>query len=139
MLKRHEVEILLKAGHGKAEVARLAGVSLCSVKRITCGACRHVDMSMTVRNKASDRIGRPSTVGVPDIDRGDSAASTRGGLFSSMGPYPSFPAKPSMPRTTVPRVASQVDGPLTSFTAFVRVLHPWRAYSEPATARGSSR
>src|SRR5260370_694264 len=34
MLKRHEVEILLKAGHSKAEVARLAGVSLCSVKRI---------------------------------------------------------------------------------------------------------
>jgi len=27
MLKRHEVEILLKAGHAKAEVARLAGVS----------------------------------------------------------------------------------------------------------------
>jgi len=34
MLKRHEVEILLKASHSKAEVARLAGVSLCSVKRI---------------------------------------------------------------------------------------------------------
>jgi DNA invertase Pin-like site-specific DNA recombinase len=34
MLKRHEVEILLKAGHGKAEVARLTGLSLCSVKRI---------------------------------------------------------------------------------------------------------
>jgi hypothetical protein len=34
ILKRHEVEILLKAGHSKAEVARLAGVSLCSVKRI---------------------------------------------------------------------------------------------------------
>jgi hypothetical protein len=34
MLKRHEVEILLRAGHGKSEVARLAGVSLCSVKRI---------------------------------------------------------------------------------------------------------
>ena len=34
MLKRHEVEILLKAGHGKTEVARLTGVSLCSVKRI---------------------------------------------------------------------------------------------------------
>jgi len=34
ILKRHEVEILLKAGHPKAEVARLAGVSLCSVKRI---------------------------------------------------------------------------------------------------------
>ncbi len=34
MLKRHEVEILLKAGHRKTEVARLTGVSLCSVKRI---------------------------------------------------------------------------------------------------------
>jgi hypothetical protein len=34
MLKRHEVEILLKAGHSKAEVARLAGVSLRSVNRI---------------------------------------------------------------------------------------------------------
>ena len=32
MLKRHGVEILLKAGHGKTEVARLTGVSLCSVK-----------------------------------------------------------------------------------------------------------
>jgi branched-subunit amino acid transport protein len=28
MLKRHEVEILLKAGHAKTEVARLSGVSL---------------------------------------------------------------------------------------------------------------
>jgi hypothetical protein len=34
MLKRHEVEILLKAGHPKTEVARLSGVSLRSVKRI---------------------------------------------------------------------------------------------------------
>ena len=31
MLKRHEVTILLKAGHPKAEVARLSGVSLRSV------------------------------------------------------------------------------------------------------------
>ena len=34
MLKRHEVEILLKASLSKAEVARLAGVSLRSVNRI---------------------------------------------------------------------------------------------------------
>ena len=34
MLKRHEVEILLKAGHPKTEVARLSGASLRSVKRI---------------------------------------------------------------------------------------------------------
>ena len=32
MLKRHEVMILLQAGRGKTEVARLTGVSLCSVK-----------------------------------------------------------------------------------------------------------
>jgi hypothetical protein len=34
MLKATEVEILLKAHHSKAEVARLAGVSLRSVNRI---------------------------------------------------------------------------------------------------------
>jgi hypothetical protein len=38
MLKRHEIEILLKAGHGKAEVARLrapaATTSSCSARRI---------------------------------------------------------------------------------------------------------
>lgn len=34
MLKRHEIEILLKAGHPKTEVARLAGVSARSVHRI---------------------------------------------------------------------------------------------------------
>ncbi len=34
MLKRHEVEILLKAGHLQTEVARLTGVSVRSVQRI---------------------------------------------------------------------------------------------------------
>lgn len=33
MLKRHEITVLLKAGHSQAEVAQLAGVSLRSVKR----------------------------------------------------------------------------------------------------------
>ena len=60
MLKRHEVEILLKAGHAKAEVARLAGVSLCSVKRIAEeGPVVHVD-DRAERGKR--QIGRPSTV-----------------------------------------------------------------------------
>ncbi len=60
MLKRHEVEILLKAGHAKTEVARLAGVSLCSVKRIAQeGAVVHVD---DVAERAKRQIGRPSTV-----------------------------------------------------------------------------
>jgi len=60
MLKRHEVEILLKAGHPKTEVARLAGVSLCSVKRIAEETpVVHVD-DATEREKR--QIGRPSLV-----------------------------------------------------------------------------
>jgi transposase len=59
MLKRHEVEILLKAGHAKTEVARLAGVSLCSVKRIAQeGPVLHVD---NVAERTQRQIGRPST------------------------------------------------------------------------------
>jgi len=61
MLKRHEVEILLKAGHGKSEVARLAGVSLCSVKRIAQeGPVMDVD---NAAERARRQIGRPSVVG----------------------------------------------------------------------------
>jgi transposase len=60
MLKRHEVEILLKAGHPKAEVARLAGVSLCSVKRIAEEVpVVHVD---DAAEREKRRIGRPSKV-----------------------------------------------------------------------------
>ena len=60
MLKRHEVEILLKAGHAKAEVARLTGVSLCSVKRIAQEQpVEHVD---DAAERAKRKIGRPSTV-----------------------------------------------------------------------------
>jgi transposase len=60
MLKRHEVEILLKAGHPKTEVARLSGVSLRSVNRIAQEEpVVHVD-DEAERNKR--HIGRPSTV-----------------------------------------------------------------------------
>ena len=60
MLERHEVEILLKAGHSKAEVARLAGVSLCSVKRIAEEVpVVHVD---NAAEREKRRIGRPSIV-----------------------------------------------------------------------------
>ena len=60
MLKRHEVEILLKASHSKAEVARLAGVSLCSVKRIAEEVpVVHVD---DAAEREKRRIGRPSIV-----------------------------------------------------------------------------
>ena len=60
MLKRHEVEILLKAGHRKVEVARLTGVSLCSVKRIAQeGPVVHVD---DAAERAQRQVGRPSRV-----------------------------------------------------------------------------
>jgi len=60
MLKRHEVEILLKAGHSKTEVARLTAVSLCSVKRIAQeGPVMHVD---DAAERAQRQVGRPSTV-----------------------------------------------------------------------------
>jgi transposase len=59
MLKRHEIEILLKAGHRKTEVARMAGVSLCSVKRIAKESpVVHVEDEA---ERSKRRIGRPST------------------------------------------------------------------------------
>jgi transposase len=60
MLKRHEVEILLRAGHRKTEVAGLTGVSLCSVKRIAEESpVVHVD---DARERGKRKIGRPGTV-----------------------------------------------------------------------------
>src|SRR5262249_47877956 len=60
MLKRHEVEVLLKAGHRKTEVARMSGVSLRSVKRIAQEEpVVHVD-DQAERNKR--QVGRPSMV-----------------------------------------------------------------------------
>ena len=60
MLKRHEIEILLKAGHSKAEVARLSGVSLRSVKGIAQESpVVHVD---EVGEREKRGIGRPSLV-----------------------------------------------------------------------------
>jgi hypothetical protein len=55
-----DLEILLKAGHRKTEVAWLTGVSLCSVKRIAQeGPVVHVD---DAAERAQPQIGRPSTV-----------------------------------------------------------------------------
>jgi len=60
MLKRHEVEILLKAGHAKAEVARMSGVSLRSVNRIAqeSPVVQVDDAAERIRRQ----IGRPSMV-----------------------------------------------------------------------------
>ena len=60
MLKRHEVEILLKAGHPKTEVARMSGVSLRSVNRIAQeNSVVHVD---DAAERTRRQIGRPSMV-----------------------------------------------------------------------------
>jgi transposase len=60
MLKRHEIEILLKAGHSKVEVARLSGASLRSVKRVAQeGPVMQIDDGL---ERAQRQIGRPSQV-----------------------------------------------------------------------------
>ena len=60
MLKRHEIEILLKAGHAKTEVARLSGASLRTVQRIAEESpVKHTDDAL---ERAQRQIGRPSQV-----------------------------------------------------------------------------
>lgn len=60
LLKRHEVKVLLKADHRKAEVVGLAGVSRSCVKRIGDESpVVHVD---DAAERAKRRIGRPSRV-----------------------------------------------------------------------------
>jgi len=67
MLKGHEVETLLKAGHLKAEVARLTGVSLHSVSRMAQeGPVVFID---DAAERAKRRIGRPSLAKFPEARR----------------------------------------------------------------------
>ncbi len=60
MLKRHEISVLLKAGHSKIEVARLAGVSLRSVQRVVKeGDIQRIDDAAEHLERG---IGRPSLI-----------------------------------------------------------------------------
>ena len=60
LLKRHEVETLLKVGHKRTEIARETGISYSSVKRIAAeAAIQSLDDTAERRKR---RIGRPSTV-----------------------------------------------------------------------------
>jgi hypothetical protein len=79
MLKRHEVEILLKAGHAKTEVARLSGVSLRSVQRIAEES--PVGMLMMQRSAPNDRC-RTRTWRPPSWI----ASSSADALSTSRGP-----------------------------------------------------
>lgn len=58
MLKRHEIQVLRKAGHTAAEVASLAGVSRRSVSRVEAEvAVSHVDLAAEIARRG---VGRPS-------------------------------------------------------------------------------
>jgi hypothetical protein len=60
MVKRHEIQVLLKAGHSQAEVAQLTGVSIRSVKRVAKeGAITQVDDAAA---RVTRGIGLPSLV-----------------------------------------------------------------------------
>lgn len=58
MLKRHEIQVLRRAGHSQIEVATLAGVARRSVQRVdTEAAVSHLD---AVREREARGIGRPA-------------------------------------------------------------------------------
>src|SRR2546428_10509912 len=58
MLKRHEIQVLRRAGHGQEEVAKLAGVSVRSIRRVEDEVpVSHVDNEA---EREKRRIGRPS-------------------------------------------------------------------------------
>jgi transposase len=58
LLKRHEIQVLRRAGHSQPEVAKLAGVSERSVQRVEAEAeVSHVD---TAAARIERKIGRPS-------------------------------------------------------------------------------
>jgi hypothetical protein len=58
MLKRHEVQVLRRAGHGLKEVAKLAGVSQSSVQRIE-GEAPVVALDVAAE-RTRRGVGRPS-------------------------------------------------------------------------------
>jgi transposase len=58
MLKRHEIQVLRRAGHSQDEVARLAGVSRRSVQRVDIeAAVTHIDLG---REREARGVGRPA-------------------------------------------------------------------------------
>ena len=60
MLKRHEIQVLRRAGHTLAEVAKLAGVSQSSVQRVEAKPA--VSALDTAAQHTPRRIGCPSKV-----------------------------------------------------------------------------
>ena len=68
LLKRHQIQVLIGAGHSQNEAAELAKVSVRSVKRVaTKTAVHHVDDAAPRRQRA---IGRPSNDVLVKLIRG---------------------------------------------------------------------
>jgi len=62
MLKRHEIQVLRRAGHTLKEVVNLAGVSQSSVQRVEAEAS--VSTFDSAGQRGQRRVGRPSKVEV---------------------------------------------------------------------------
>jgi len=60
LLKRHQVQVLLEAGHGQAEVSKFSALSLRSVRRIATEP--HVEHANDQGEREKRQIGRPSLV-----------------------------------------------------------------------------
>jgi hypothetical protein len=60
LMKRHEIQVLLRARHTQRKVAEIAGVSISSVRRV--GKEEPVEHGDDGAERAKRRIGRPSVV-----------------------------------------------------------------------------
>jgi hypothetical protein len=59
LLKRHEVQVLLKAGHKRTEVSRLTEISRSSVQRISAEAQLNNSM-IPLRTRSGESVGQVS-------------------------------------------------------------------------------
>ena len=110
LLKRHEVQVLLKAGFGIRDVAERAAVSEDSVRRIEReAAVEHTDDAAV---RAERRIGRPSK-----------AAQLSDRVKGWLGEDPELPTQELLRRAK----ESGYDGKKTAFYALVAGLRPPRA------------
>lgn len=107
LLKRHEIQVLRHAGHSRAEVARLTGVSINTIKRVD----READV-VAVDDRAETRrraIGRPSK-----------AEPFRDWIAKSLEPEPELPTLELLRRA---RLAGY-KGQKTAFYGLVQSLRP---------------
>jgi transposase len=107
LLKRHEIQVLRRAGHSRAEVARLAGVSLNSVKRVDReGEVGSADDRVEAKRRG---IGRPSK-----------AEPFRSWIVDALKPEPELLTLELLRRA---RLAGY-SGQKTAFYALVQSLRP---------------